>query len=77
MPGSRNVRPPTQAEYTVILVIAQLSCFVLGVMGFGYWIFSPPKDPEQAELLKQYSAAVSVVGLLIWIGRVVIRRFIG
>ncbi len=71
-----NCRPPTQSEYVVLLVGAQILCLLLSLVGFGFYFFAPPEDPAAVELLRNFSTMVSVIGLLVWLGRWVIRRFV-
>ena len=75
--SSYNVRPPTQGEWAVLYFVGQAACYILGLVGFGFYFFARPEDPGKAELLREFSTIIFAIGLLFWLGRWVIRRFVG
>ena len=68
-------RPPTQGEYDVLLWCSQWLCLLLGLIGFGFCLFAPPENSDQADLLGDISSIVFVIGLVLWAARRFLKRF--
>jgi hypothetical protein len=51
-----EIKPPTPAEYTVIVVLIAGSLIILGIVGFVFAFRAPPEKHELALALEHYSA---------------------
>ena len=70
-----EIKPPTPAEYLVIIVLICSSLIVLGIVGFIFAFRAPPEKHELAAALEHYSSWSLGLGSAISILILLLRKF--